>query len=61
LLASDFCDYKELKDFCSNKILPGICLNPEDFEQGQPARLVEAIPCLDNPKQFSKVVEKEPT
>ena len=45
----------------SNKILWGISWNCEDFKQGQPAKLAEAIPCPDNPEEFSEVVEKEPT
>ena len=60
-LANNFCDYEELKDFCSNEILQGNGFNHEDCEQQQPAKLTEAIPCLDNPEQFSKVVEKEQT
>ena len=59
--ANNFCNYKELKDFCSDKILQGIDFNREQFEQEQPAKLAEAIPCLDNSEQFSEVVEKEPT
>ena len=54
-------NYGELKDFCSDKILQGISFNREDFEQGQPAKLTEAISCLDNSEQFSEVVEKELT
>jgi len=59
--ANNFCNYKELKDFCSDKILQGIGFNREQFKQEQPAKLAEAIPCLDNSEQFSEVVEKELT
>jgi len=59
-LANNFCNCEELKDFCNEKILQVISFSCEDFEQGQPAKLAEAIPCSDNRKQFSEVVEKEP-
>ena len=57
-LTNNFCDYKELKDFCSDE---GIGFNREDFEQGWPSKLTEAIPCPTIQNSFREVVEKEPT
>ena len=54
---NNFCNYEELKDFCSDKLFEvPVSISNKDRLPNSQSHL-----CLDNPEQFSKVVEKEPT